>query len=171
MLEMLQTGRKNSGPANGRSFRLVGLATPSRPLIGILELEIIDAAGRNLCRTAGYIPTVIASPALKAAYANGEETTYPPSLIIDGFSANNWMLAAYIYQNADGSRYFEITFPQDVNITKWRCMIEASAPPTANGLKLMSLQGGVWKTVVGTPDAPDWNNQNKWREWTNLSFA
>ena len=170
MLEALLNKRTVSGgPTNGRSFRLVGLATPSRPIIGIMELEIIDSIGRNLCRTAGYIPTVVASPELKAVYSNGEEAAYPPPLIIDGISANNWTIAAYIYHNANGLRYFEITFPQDINITKWRCMIESSAPPTADGLKLMIFKDNVWKNVVGTASSANWVGAT-WREWTNLSF-
>lgn len=170
MLEMLNANSKRSGAISGRSLRLVGLATPSRPMIGLMEFEVIDSAGRNLCRTAGYTPTITASPAATSGYAAGDEKVYPFTNTIDGNAANDWTKAAYIFAAANGSAYFEYTFGADIQISKWRLMIESSSPPTATGMKLLIFKDGVWKELVGKASSTNWVGSS-WREFTELTLA
>ena len=149
------------GPVSGRSFRLVSLGATQGGVIGVFEFELYNSSGQNLCRTAGFVPTITPS-ANSVAFPE-----YGPERTIDGqYSPNgSWTGTGYMNARADGSSFFEYTFPQDISPISWRMMPEGAWLPTNNGIKLQALKNDVWVDITGTSNAGAWSN-NVWRSFT-----
>jgi hypothetical protein len=165
MLETLLGGKKgkSTGMVATNKVRLVTRATRGQyNIIGIHEFEVYDDQGRNLCRTAGYIPSITCSPAA------GDGKTL--STTIDG-DVTNWTSTYYASCNPDGSAYVEYTFPQFIKFSKWRMNAEGQYQPTLpDGIILMIYDGSSWREVVAKSAVPaDWG-YSTWREFTQLSL-
>lgn len=138
----------------GRKFRFLSLGS-TRGAIGVHEFEMYDSLGRNLCRTAGFIPTVVGAP------GGGDYNTYPPTTTIDG-DVSNWSSTVYLNSNPNGSMYLEYTFPVDINPIYWRVMPEGTWLPSPNpsggvGLQMLGSDG-KWIDITGTPsDGIPWS--------------
>lgn len=168
MLEiMLGRAKKALTGTAGRSIRLLALAG-GRGSVGVFEFELLDSTGRNLCRTAGFVPATSYSPG--ATGAAGDMVTYPPSKTIDGISSGDWRATCYMACKADGSSWLQYDFPQDIVIDKWRMMAEGTWIPTPTGMKIQLLTAQGWKDIIaGTSDKNDWTTG--WRMFSNLSVA
>lgn len=161
---MLAAERSGSGP---RSIRLVGLAGASNNTIGVFEFEVYDKAGRNVCRTTGYVPAV--SYSVNANKFGANFTTFPAAYAIDG-NSTSWQNATYMGCAADYSAYLQFDFPAGFEMDYWRFKVEGSWYPVGNGIALQILIDGVWTTVTGTRAPANWAD-NTWYSFTGLSHT
>lgn len=172
MLEALLGGKKgkSTGMVATRKVRILALASRGAyNMIGVHEFEVYDDQGRNLCRTANYVPTVTYSP--NAVGPGTNMAAYTPASTIDG-NVTDWQSTCYVSCHTDGSAYLEYTFPQDIKFSKWRMNTEGQYQPTLpDGMKLMVLDGDVWREVLAKNAVPaDWG-WSTWREFTDLSLS
>jgi hypothetical protein len=180
MLEMLLYKKRGSvayNPAGiiGRSVRLVGLGGVKSNYVGVNEFELLDAQGRNLCRTAGFIPATGFSPNAKNSPSSthvADYDTYPVSKTIDGVS-NIWTSTAYMTCIADGTAWLQYDFAQDVSslLSKWRMKPEGTWLPTEPGMKLMIYTANGWKEIRHSSSSSSAWSGTAFRDFNGLTIA
>lgn len=165
MLDLMLTSPPSAKPK--RSIRFVGLSGYTNNSIGVHELEIYDRAGRNVCRTVGYVPVCSYSPNANKNGANF--TIFPVEYAIDGNSLA-WQNTTYLACAADYSAWLQFDFPQGFDMDYWRFKVEGSYYPAGEGIALQVEVNGKWETVTGTKSPGGWF-AGAWFSFTGLSHT
>lgn len=144
-----------------RSYRLIyyiAAAQATSGMIGVHEFTLLDAQGRNLCRTAGFIPALGYTKQLTQG-PWFDPVSHGPDKTIDG-NTTNWASTCYGFPNIQRTAFIQYTFQDDFTPTRWTCKVEGNYFPAVGGMQLWRMNGnGIWENVTGSQSAPaEWGS-------------
>lgn len=156
---------------NRRSFRLIYVnasAAATSGMIGCHEFQLFDAQGRNLCRTAGFIPKIGYTKKLTQG-PWFDPVRWGPDKTIDG-NISSWESTCYGNPSALRDSFIQYTFLADFMPTRWSFKCEGNYIPGSPGVALERLNSlGQWVDVTGTGVPTTWSN-NSTKNFTMPTF-
>ena len=151
--QLINTGVKPEPDVfSRRTMRIHTLQGANGNLIGFYEVQIYDSLGRNLCRTAGFTPTV--------KFSGPGTVSAPPENTINGIFSGSWQDTCYVPTQADASRYLQYTFPQEIAPTRLQIMFEGVYVPAGNAIRISFFVGNTWRTMPYSINPTSWQAGN-----------